>query len=170
MEEPMKLISAIVFISVILAPLASGAESNIGGGINYWHALEDIDLDEFDQNGASFFLSLQGRRGFLLGWEADIEIMPEGFMASPATSYSPQAYLVVGRRITGAVGIGWYYSDGNWADQPFYILRVGIEYLLIPGISVDIMMNYRFTDWGELEGEDINTDTIMLGAAIRFGS
>ncbi|MBD3180569.1 MAG: hypothetical protein GF417_13885 [Candidatus Latescibacteria bacterium] len=96
--------------------------------------------------------------------------MPEGFMASPATSYSPQAYLVVGRRITGAVGIGWYYYEGNWVDQPFYILRVGIEYLLIPEISVDIMMNYRFTYWGELEGEDINTDTIMLGAAIRFSS
>jgi len=164
----MKFLATALVIYVICVPWAASAQTSIGGGLNYWHALEDIDLDEFDQDGASLFFSLRGGGGALFRWEADFEIMPEGFMGSPASTFAPQLYLVAGRTITGAIGMGWYYSDGNWTDQPFFVLRAGIEFVLLPKLSLDVMMNYRFTDWGELEGEDINTDTIMLGAALRF--
>lgn len=164
----MKLLSVLLITAVIVIPSVQGEASSIGGGLNYWHAMEDIDLDEFDQDGASFFLSLRSGGAGLLSWETDFEIMPEGFMASPGAAYAPQVYLVVGRRITAAVGTGWYYSNGEWADRPFFILRAGIEFMLLPRLSLDLMMNYRFTDWGELEGEDIDTDTIMLGAALRI--
>jgi hypothetical protein len=163
----MKLLSVIVIAGAMIVPSFPAGASSIGGGINYWHAMEDIDLNEFDQDGASLFFSLRSGGG-LLRWEADFEIMPEGFMASPEAAYAPQVYLVVGRKVTAAVGAGWYYSNGEWADQPFYILRAGLEVMLLPKLSLDLMMNYRFTDWGELEGEDIDTDTIMLGAALRI--
>lgn len=164
----MKLLSAFLITGVIIVTSAPAASSSIGGGINYWHAMEDIDLTEFDQDGASIFFSIRNEPAGLLSLEADFEIMPEGFMASPEAAYAPQGYLVLGHKVTAAVGAGWYYSNGDWADQPFFILRVGVEFMLLPRLSLDAMMNYRFTDWGELEGEDINTDTIMLGAALRI--
>jgi len=164
----MKLLSAFLMTGVIIVTSVPAASSSMGGGINYWHAMEDIDLTEFDQDGASIFFSIRNERAGLLCLEADFEIMPEGFMASPEAAYAPQVYLVVGRAVTASVGIGWYYSNGGWADQPFFILRGGVEFILLPKLSLDVMMNYRFTDWGELEGEDIDTDTIMLGAALRI--
>jgi hypothetical protein len=147
------------------------AGSRIGAGLTYWHALKDVDFTDFDRNGASWFVTYQSRGAYLIGWEADFEFMPEGFMASPKTVYAPQAYVVAGTSIYGAAGIGWYYSDGDWADQPFYALRAGMELTLIPTIYLDLCANYRFTKWGALKDKDIDidTDTIMLGAAIRLG-
>ena len=147
------------------------AGSRIGAGLNYWYALDDIDFDEFDRNGTSWFISYQRRGDQLLGWEADFEFMPEGFMGSSEKVYAPQAYAVLGNTITAAGGIGWYYSDGDWSDQPFFALRAGMEFSLIPAIALDITANYRFTKWGDLKDEEINidTDTITLGAAVRLG-
>lgn len=152
---------------------AVNAGSRLGVGVTYWHALEDVELTnlDFDRDGVSWFLSYQSRGAYLVGWEAGLEMMPEGFMASTENVYGPQAYVIVGSSIYGAAGIGWYYSDGDWADEPFYALRVGMEYTLVPSIYFDIYANYRFTRWGDLkdEEEDIDTDTIMLGAAVRLG-
>jgi hypothetical protein len=161
-------ITGLVFCCLLGGFSITRAGTSIGAGINYWHAMEDIDFTDFDQDGASWFVTYQSRGGYLIGWEADLELMPEGFMASPEKVYAPQAYAVIGRSMTAAAGIGWYYSDGDWADQPFYALRAAMEFMLIPKISLDVMANYRFTDWGDLEGEDIDTDTIMLGAALRI--
>jgi opacity protein-like surface antigen len=168
----MKKHTAIVIAGLVglcmLCGTGAQAGSSIGVGLNYWHALKNIDLKGFDRNGASWFLSYQSRGNYLIGWEADVEMMPDGFMASSEKVYAPQAYVIVGRSITAAAGIGGYYSDGSWADRPFYALRAGVEFMLIPKLSLDVTANYRFTDWGKLEGKDINTDTIMLGAAVRL--
>lgn len=149
------------------------AGSRIGAGLTYWHALDDIDFEDvdFDRDGASWYATYQSRGDYLVGWEADFELMPEGFMGSRKTVYAPQAYLIVGRSLSGAVGIGWYYSDGDWADQPFYALRAGMEFTLLPKIYLDLSANYRFTKWGALKDSevDIDTDTIMLGVAVRIG-
>ncbi len=154
---------------VLCGPGSAEAGGRVGLGLTYWHALDDIDLSDFDQDGVSWFLSYQSRGAYLLGWEADLEMMPKGFMAADENVYAPQAYVVIGTSIHGSVGIGWYYSDGDWAEEPFYALRIGMEYTLVPSIYLDINANYRFTNWGDLEGEDIDTDTIMLGAALRMG-
>jgi hypothetical protein len=161
-------IAGLVICCVLTGFVAAEAGPRIGAGLTYWHALEDIDLKEFDQDGASWFITYQSGGDGLIRWEADFEMMPDGFMASPETVYAPQVYAVLGRTITAAAGIGWYYADGDWADEPFYALRAGMEFVLLPKISLDVTANYRFTKWGELEGEDIDTDTIMLGAAVRL--
>ncbi len=159
------------FLVCLIVVSAAGAHAGgrVGAGVTYWYALEDIDFGDFDRNGASWFLSYQSRGAYLIGWEADFEMMPEGFMASPEKVYAPQAYVIAGTSLYGAAGIGWYYSDGNWADQPFYVLRAGMELTLLPTIYLDLSANYRFTKWGNLKDEDIDTDTIMLGAALRLG-
>jgi hypothetical protein len=164
----------IVALGCMLAgPNIAWAGRSVGAGINYWHALKDIDFSEFDRNGTSWFVTCRSTGGHFIGWEADLEIMPEGFMASRKDVYAPQAYAIIRMVITGAVGIGWYYSDGDWADEPFYALRAGMEFPLLPRISLDVNANYRFTKWGDLKDENgdvkvIDTDTIMLGAALRL--
>jgi hypothetical protein len=42
---------------------------------------------------------------------------------------------------------------------------------LLPKVFVDISANYRFNDTDDLKNNesDIDTDTIFLGAAVRFG-
>jgi opacity protein-like surface antigen len=150
---------------------AAQAGGRVGAGLTYWHAFDDIDFDDFDQDGVSWFVTYQSRGNYLIGWEADFELMPEGFMGSPKKVYAPQAYLIMGGSFYGAVGIGGYYSDGDWADKPFYALRAGMEFTLLPNVYLDLCANYRFTEWGDLKDEDIDvdTDTIMLGAAVRLG-
>ena len=155
----------------ILCAAGARAGGRVGAGLTYWHALKDVKVTHFDRNGASWFLSYQSRGAYLIGWEADFEMMPEGFMASQKKVYAPQAYVIAGTSLYGAAGLGWYYSDGNWADAPFYVLRAGMELTLLPSIYLDLSGNYRFTKWGSLKDDniDIDTDTIMLGAAVRLG-
>jgi hypothetical protein len=61
-------------------------------------------------------------------------------------------------------------SDGDFADDPFYALRAGLNLELLPSVFVDISANYRFNDSAQFEGDDtdIDTDTVFLGAALRF--
>ena len=164
-------ILGILVCLIVVSAAGAGAGGRVGAGVTYWYALDDIDFGDFDRNGASWFLSYQSRGAYLIGWEADFEMMPEGFMASPEKVYAPQAYVIAGTSLYGAAGMGWYYSDGDWADDPFYVLRAGMELTLLPTIYLDLSANYRFTNWGSLKDEHINidTDTIMLGAALRLG-
>lgn len=169
-KRRIRVVCLLVSIMTMWAVGAS-AGNRVGAGLTYWYALDDIDFGDFDRNGASWFLSYQSRGAYLIGWEADLEMMPEGFMASAEKVYAPQAYVIAGTSLYGAAGIGWYYSDGEWADEPFYALRAGTELMLVPGIHLDLSANYRFSRWGNLKDEDINidTDTVMLGAALRIG-
>ena len=61
-----------------------------------------------------------------------------------------------------------YYSDGVFNDSPFYMLRAGFDFAILPFLSLDINANYRFDDWSSFSTNDLDTDTIRLGAAIRF--
>ncbi len=107
---------------------------------------------------------------WLLFVEAQIEQMPKGFMASTETVYAPQAYAGVEFLfIYGAVGVGKYYTDGDWVTDPFYSLRAGLNLGLLPFLKLDIYGTYRFSDWEELDTkEDLNANTVMVGAAARF--
>lgn len=54
--------------------------------------------------------------------------------------------------------------------DPFFGLRAGFDIHLLPYIFLDINANYRFEDWDDISDvdEDISTDTITLGAAVRI--
>ena len=67
-------------------------------------------------------------------------------------------------------GMGLIRTNGEFADDPFYAFRVGLNLELLPRVNVDISANYRFNDSVQLEDDDtdIDADTIFLGAAIRF--
>lgn len=149
-----------------LAGQLQAAEHRIGGGVNYWTSVDDIDFDDVDDDGFSYLASYQYWPG-LIGLEVDLEILPDKY---GETAFAPQAFVLVGRSIYAGAGIGWEYRDSDLADEPFFALRAGLNLELLPGIYGDFYGLYRFNDSAELDNEatDIDSDTIFLGAAIRI--
>jgi hypothetical protein len=75
----------------------------------------------------------------------------------------------VGAGLYGGLGIGTLYADGNFSDNPFFILRAGIDLDLLPRVHVDVNANYHFAEWDGINEVDerLDSDTITLGAAVR---
>jgi len=140
-----------------------------GGGIHYWVATEDIDEDNVDEEGIALILSYQYQMAGSFKLEGNLEYLGEGYAGSADFVLSPQLYLLIGRGLYGGVGIGINYSNGDFADQPYFALRVGVDFEILPSIFLDINANYRFEKWDfdEIE-EDIDTDIVTLGAIVRF--
>ncbi|SDO90566.1 hypothetical protein [Desulforhopalus singaporensis] len=163
------ILAALLMTIFFFPPTGFGAEHRLGGGTNYWVTLDDItDSDDngIDDDGFSFIASYQYRAG-LLGFEADLELLPDRF---GETAIAPQAYILLGKAIYVAAGIGVVYSDDEFADEPFFGLRGGFDMEILPGIYADIYANYRFNDRASLDNEDtdIDTDTVFLGAMVRL--
>jgi hypothetical protein len=157
-----------LLLAIASAANSPAADHRIGGGINYWVTLEDIELDskKFDNDGVAYLASYQYWPG-LLGLELDLEILPDRF---GETAFAPEAYILLGRSVYCGLGIGILYSDEDFAEEPFFALRAGLNLELLPGIYADFYGNYRFNDSAQLKGEetDIDTDTVFLGAALRL--
>lgn len=155
----------LLFLVGIGGPAMAG-EHRIGLGANYWVAMDDIDFEDVDDDGFSYLASYQYWPG-LLGFEVDLEILPDKYGES---AFAPQAFVLVGRSLYAGAGIGFEYRDSDFADEPFFALRAGLNLELLPGIYCDIYGTYRFNDSAELDNEatDIDSDTVFLGAAVRL--
>lgn len=156
------------------AALPAGAEDGagrhqVGVGAHYWTSLKNIDVSGVDKNGFSYLLAYQYHYGWV-GVEANVEWFQKGFGGAAHDVYQPQAYLIVGKMLYAAAGIGGYYTDGKFADKPFYALRAGVDIPLLPLLHLDLNANYRFENWDDLGtgGKDIGADTVTLGAAARL--
>lgn len=139
----------------------------LGVGATYWTALDTIDVNDVKDNGFSYLLSYQ-YRPTLLGIELDAEMLPDLFGKD---AYAPAAYLILGKAIYAAAGVGIVNRDGKWADDPFYAIKAGLDLELLPSLYLDISATYRFdskVDIGDAV-DQIDTDTIYLGAAVRLG-
>lgn len=149
---------------------AAQAEHRLGLGANYWVALDDIKINDIDEDGLSYLLSYQWRAA-LLGVQADLEILPDLFGKD---GVAPAAYVVVGRTLYAALGIGMIHLAGGWADDPFVALKVGLDIELLPSLYVDLSASYRYNGTiRELDVDDelkkIDTDTVFIGLAARLG-
>jgi hypothetical protein len=164
-------------IGMVVAAIAAGAtcawseESShrLGVGAHYWRALSDIDVDEVDQDGMSWIASYQYRPGWL-GIEADVEWFEKGFGGAADDVYEPQLFLLLGKGLYAGAGIGGYYTDNEFASDPFYALKAGLDVEVLWFLRLDVNANYRFEQWDDLsaEGKEIDTDTVTLGAALRL--
>ncbi|HMO05936.1 MAG TPA: hypothetical protein PKC67_13435 [Kiritimatiellia bacterium] len=163
-----------VVVGSLLAFIMSGnpAEAvRLGIGANYWQTIDSVDVDDFDEDGLSWVASLQFELASYSKIELGVEWYEAGFGGAAKDLYAPQAFFILGKGLYAGIGIGGYYTDGEWADDPFYALRAGLDVEILPNISLDINANYRFQTWDDLsdDGKDVDTDTVILGAAIRFG-
>ncbi len=159
--------SAMVF-SVVQDSVAGG--HSIGVGARYWTVLGDIEGDEVDESGLAYLVSYQYSPALLLKFGVDVEKIPENFGGAGEDVYAPQLYVIVGSVIYAGLGIGGYFTDGDFAEDPFYNVRAGIDVSLFPFIHLDINANYRFEEWGDLNTleDDVSEDTITIGAAVRL--
>lgn len=162
------LIALFLLLSVAPVLAGSGDPHRLGGGVNYWVTLEDIEFDDknVDEDGISYLISYQFWPS-LLGAELNLELLPDRFGES---ALAPQAYVLFGRAVYVGAGIGIIYSDSDFAEEPFFALRAGLNLELLPGLYADINANYRFNDSAELDDEErnIDTDTVFLGAVVRI--
>lgn len=159
--------TAIIFLVLLVLPFSAFAnEARLGLGGNYWTALDDIEVDNVDDNGYSVYGSFQYWIT-LIGIEADIEILPDKYGEN---AIDPQVWLLVGSGVYAGAGVGIEYRDGSFADEPFYALRVGLNFEIIPSLNLDIYGTYRFNDTAELDNvqEEIDTDAVFLGTAVRI--
>ena len=164
-------------ISVLVACLASlswtptaMAEVRIGGGIHYWTALGDIEVDDVDINesGTSFLASLQWVPDGLFKFEGNVEYFTEGFGGGDAGAIAPQAFVLLGSGLYGGLGVGITYNDEleDEFSDPFYTARVGLDIEILPSIHLDINANYIFNAFSDIDGAD--EDSITLGAIGRL--
>jgi len=158
-----------LILALFLLPAAQAADSvhRLGAGANYWSCIDDVDVDDVDEDGFSYFASYQFR-ATLIGLEADVEFLPDMFGEN---AIAPAGYLLVGKAIYAAAGVGIVNFDGEWAEEPFYALRAGLDLEVLPSLFLDVSASYRFNSETKLDDaiDDIDTDTVFLGAAVRLG-
>ncbi|MDA0990853.1 MAG: hypothetical protein O3A51_08890 [Verrucomicrobia bacterium] len=162
---------AAILMAATLATLpahAGDSENRLGVGVHYWVAVDDVKIDTVDEDGLAWMFSYQIRPEGLLSAEIGLEILPDNFAGSPDTVYAPQAFALLGSDIYAGVGVGIYYADGDFADDPFFIFRAGLDVEILPQITVDIYGDYRFTEWDNTVTQNIDTDTVTLAAAVRL--
>ena len=142
----------------------------LGLGAHYWVTVDDIEFDNVDESGFAWLMSYQIRPVRLLKFEVAVELLPEHFGGATEQVLAPQAYMIVGGWVYGGLGVGTLYSDGEFCDSPFYALRAGVDFPVLPHVYIDINANYRFNEWDDFDqpGRDLSTDTITVGAAIRI--
>ena len=156
------------FLLLFCLATAASAQHRAGLGVNYWRAVKNVKIDDIDKSGMSYLLTYQWKPS-LIGVQADFEVLPDYFGKD---AYAPAAYLVVGSFIYAAAGLGMTHLDGGWADDPFLALKVGVD-IGLPFVHLDVHANYRVNgklreiDLGD-ELKKIGSDTVFLGAALRF--
>ena len=160
--------AALAALAVLVPVPAFAADHRIGVGIHYWQTVDDLADEGFeglDDSGTSGILSYQYMPEGIFSFELDLEYFADGFGGSTESAFSPQAYLLVGHGLYAGVGVGNVVSDGESSD-PFYAAKVGVDFAIVPRVSVDINANYRFNDWSLID--EVDTDTITFGALLRL--
>ena len=155
-------------LMIFLIPLgfvgttATDAEAGLGLGLHYLNTLGDIkDHPDFDSSAIGF-LAVYSLGAGLINFEADLEWVPD--YAFGKDLWEPSAYAFVGGFIYGGVGIGLGNYNGDWMDDPFYALRVGVKFAML-----DVFTSYRFQKWSDLEGvESDDLNSITFGALFKF--
>ena len=148
------------------------ADSNfqIGVGVNYWIAVEDAVKESFDSDGLGWMISSRYMATPYFGIGLEVERSPDNYIQFDKPIYCPAAYLIVGKGLYAALGVGTYYYDGDFYSDVFYALRAGIAFEVLPHIIFDINANYRVDKWSSMKNadDDIDTDNVLLGAAVRL--
>ncbi len=157
-------------VATVLSLCSSAEAGNrLGVGAHYWRTVDSVG-DDIDRDGVSWLVTYQGEVIPLLKLQVDLEIFPDNFAGAGETVYAPQALAIVGGWIYAGAGIGVMYANSEFADKPFYLLRAGLDLPILPSLRLDINANYHFSEWEGINEtvDDIESDTVTLGAALRL--
>ena len=153
------------------AKAAYGGDFEIGVGATYWYSIDEAKDKSFDRDGLGWMISSQFplSKAFAIGLE--VEQSPDNFVFLDERLYLPSAYAIIGDGIYCGLGVGTYYYDGDFYGDVWYALRAGFKVpLLGNGLVLDVNVNYRVEDWDGIKDatDDVDTDTLMIGAALRL--
>ena len=160
-----------LLLCLLMPGQAAAADHYIGIGAHFWKTLDDLADDGFDgveDDGYAVMLSYRYEPRGLFFLQGDVEYHPDGFGGSTDSAVVPVGYLGFGGSWYAAVGIGVSLSSDFDSDvsDPFWAARIGKAFDVLPGIGVDLHLNYRADAFDELE--NASTDAITVGASIRF--
>ena len=159
------------FLVVHEAKAAYGGDFELGVGATYWYSIDEAKDKSFDRDGLGWMISsrIPLSRAFAIGLE--VEQSPDNFVFLDERLYLPSAYAIIGDGVYCGLGVGAYYYDGDFYGDMWYALRAGIKVpLLGNGLVLDVNVNYRVEDWDGIKDatDDVDTDTLMIGAALRL--
>jgi hypothetical protein len=158
---------SVLLAAFLVGALASPGQCGLGVGIHYLRTLGDInDNEEWNPDAIGFIGSYQFGLGPVTV-EGDLEWIPD-YGGTGNSLLEPSAWGLLGGLIYGGAGVGIGYIDGDWVDDPFYALRLGVNVGLF-GLGLDVFGTYRFqnaNDLGDFEADDLNSAT--FGAILRF--
>jgi hypothetical protein len=167
-------ISSIMVLGCLMLvdPAAGEGNLRIGGGVHYWRTIDDLRADDFaiENDGFSYLGSVQFLFNEWVKIEGDLEYFPDDFGAAGQEVWSPQGLFLLGSGLYGGLGVGTFYTDGDFGEDPFFLLRVGFDLEVLPSLRLDFNANYQFTNFDSISqiDENVDTDTITLGAMFRF--
>ncbi len=136
MKRIRRLLIAGFLVAGTWATTADAGQHSLGGGIHYLVTVDSIDAEGFDEDSVGYLLSYQFTSGFT-SLELDLEYFPERFGGFEDSAWAPQAFLVLGSNLYGALGIGKYYENDDWSEA-FYVLRLGLDIPIFESLSIDI--------------------------------
>ena len=150
---------------------AYGGGFELGAGATYWYSIDEAKDQKFDRDGLGWMISsrIQLSDYFAIGLE--VEQSPDNFVFLDKRLYLPSAYAILGNGIYGGIGIGNYYYDGDFYGDVWYALRAGFKVPIISnGLVLDVNVNYRVENWDDIKAarDKVDTDTLMIGAALRL--
>ncbi len=152
--------------------LAADDDSNfqIGVGANYWVAIEDAADESFDEDGLGWMISARYMATPYFGFGLELERSPDNYVALEEPMYCPAGYLILGKGLYAGLGVGTYFYDGDFVEDVFYGLRVGVVAEVVPHLVIDINLNYRVDEWSGIKNvdEEVDTDNVILGGAVRL--
>ena len=149
---------------------ADGSNFQIGVGANYWVALEDAVDESFDEEGLGWMISARYMATPYFGFGLELERSPDNYVALEEPMYCPAGYLILGKGLYAGLGVGTYFYDGDFIEDVFYGLRVGVVAEVVPHLVIDINLNYRVDEWSGIKNvdEEVDTDNVILGGAVRL--
>jgi hypothetical protein len=167
------LVASAALLATLAGPApADAAKHELGLGMRYWAALDDLDdegfPDDFDDSGlawvGSYLFDVEG----LLKFAVELEYAREGFGGSTSSAWTPQALVLIGGGLYGGVGIAMTQSSslpGNRSD-PFFIGRIGLDLPLLPRLSLDLNLNWQADAFNKID--HLDSDALTLGAIVRY--
>jgi len=170
MRKSLFLTLVVISLTWLVSVPAQAGSHRLGLGANYWKTVSNLDTSDvtnIDENGLSWIGSYQYAPEGIFKLEFDLEYYPS-LVDGEKAFWSPEAFVLVGGTVYAGAGIGTYFSDGTFNKSPFYVLRAGLDFAILPFLSLDINANYRFDNLDSFDTHDLKTDTIRLGAAVRI--
>jgi hypothetical protein len=167
---------SVLFAAVLAAMLAvssapsPGAAHQWGAGVQYFDVLETL-RGPYQSTGFAPYLSYQYIPLDALRFEANLQLMEDGYAGSRDDVLAPHVLILGGREWYAGAGIGTLYSTrGDFSDKPFFLVRAGYNLELNSWLSLDLNVNYRFENWEGIDriGREDDMEVLTAGVALRF--